>query len=56
MKTLDSEMEVPVSNTSDEFPDLGALDGHVKREFADRNLDATMETMVPSRMCTTFPT
>jgi carboxymethylenebutenolidase len=29
-------------------PDLSALfDGHVEREFADRDVDATMETMVP---------
>ena len=30
-----------------EFPDLGALcDGHIAREFADLDVDATMETMV----------
>jgi carboxymethylenebutenolidase len=30
-----------------EFPDLGALcDGHIAREFADFDVDATMETMV----------
>jgi len=37
-----------------ESPDLGALfDGHVEREFADRDVDATMETMVsePSVHC-----
>ena len=29
-------------------PDLGALfDGHVEREFAEQDVDATMETMVP---------
>ena len=29
-------------------PDLSALfDGHVEREFADQDVDATMETMVP---------
>ena len=28
--------------------ELSALfDGHIAREFADRNVDATMETMVP---------
>lgn len=31
-----------------EFLDLGALfDGHIEREFADRDVDATMKTMVP---------
>ena len=31
-----------------EFRDLGALcDGHIAREFADFDVDATMETMVP---------
>jgi carboxymethylenebutenolidase len=32
----------------DESPDLSALfDGHVEREFADQDVDAAMETMVP---------
>jgi len=32
----------------DESPELSALfDGHVEREFADQDVDATMETMVP---------
>jgi carboxymethylenebutenolidase len=31
-----------------EVPDLGALcDGHIAREFADLDVNATMETMVP---------
>jgi carboxymethylenebutenolidase len=31
-----------------EFLDLGALfDGHIEREFADHNVNATMETMIP---------
>src|SRR5262249_24668888 len=31
-----------------EFNDLGALfDGHIEKEFADRDVNATMETMVP---------
>src|SRR5215831_17369443 len=31
-----------------EFLDLGVLlDGHIAREFADHDVDATMETMVP---------
>ena len=32
---------------SNEPPDLGSLfDGHIAREFADFDVDATMETMV----------
>ena len=40
---------VPIAVASPgEFPDLGALcDGHIAREFADLDVDATMETMVP---------
>ena len=31
-----------------EFLDLGALfDGHIEREFADHDVNATMETMIP---------
>ena len=31
-----------------EFPDLGAVfDAHIKREFADQDVDARMNTMVP---------
>ena len=34
--------------TPTESPDLAALfDGHIAREFADQDVDATMETMVP---------
>jgi carboxymethylenebutenolidase len=33
---------------ANEFSDLGALvDGHLEREFADQDVNATMETMVP---------
>ena len=33
---------------AEESPDLSALfDGHVEREFADQDVDAAMETMVP---------
>jgi carboxymethylenebutenolidase len=33
---------------ANEFSGLGALfDGHIKREFADQDVNATMETMVP---------
>jgi carboxymethylenebutenolidase len=41
--------EMPASGaTPTASPDLAALfDGHIAREFADRDVDATMETMVP---------
>jgi carboxymethylenebutenolidase len=40
---------MPMSTAKAEgIPDLSALfDGHVGREFADQDVDATMETMVP---------
>jgi carboxymethylenebutenolidase len=35
-------------DNSNEISDLGAMfDGHIEREFADRDVNATMETMVP---------
>src|SRR5262249_36356722 len=41
------EMDTPRSFRS-QAADLGAqFDGHIAREFADRDADATMETMVP---------
>ena len=49
MKIQDSqtaEMAMPAANPK-EPADLGALfDGHIEREFADFDVDATMETMV----------
>jgi len=49
MKLQDSrKRELPISgvNTNRSL-DLGALfDGHIAREFADFDVDATMETMV----------
>jgi len=49
MKVQDSqevEMSMPAANPK-EPADLGALfDGHIEKEFADLDLDATMETMV----------
>jgi len=41
--------EAPIALTAPgEFNDLGALfDGHIAAEFADFDVDATMETMVP---------
>ena len=37
--------------------DLGALfDGHIAREFADQDVDATMETMVPEPYVQCVPT
>ena len=50
MKIQDSP-KVEMSNTRSfpkGVPDLGALcDGHIAKEFADLDVDATMETMVP---------
>ena len=50
MKVQDSrkrEKPMPGVNTNGS-PDLGALcDGHIAREFADFDVNATMETMVP---------
>jgi carboxymethylenebutenolidase len=49
MKVQDSpinEVVVPAVN-SEEVSDLGAIfDGHIEREFADKDVDATMNTMV----------
>jgi len=49
MKIQDSqtaEMPMPAANPK-EPADLGALfDGHIAREFADLDVDATMETMI----------
>jgi hypothetical protein len=49
MKAESLRAEMPTSGaTPTESPDLAALfDGHIAREFADRDVDATMETMVP---------
>ena len=42
-----SEMQMSTGK-AEGSPDLSALfDGHVGREFADQDVDATMETMVP---------
>ena len=49
MKVQDSqEVEMPMPAANPKEPaDLGALfDGHIEKEFADLDLDATMETMV----------
>jgi len=44
-----TKRETPITTTDPkEFNDLGALfDGHIEREFVDRDVDATMATMVP---------
>src|SRR5215831_12985276 len=50
MKIQDfARAELPMSAAkAQESPDLSALfDGHVAREFADQDVDATMETMIP---------
>jgi SnoaL-like polyketide cyclase. len=40
-----------------EFLDLGALfDGHIEREFADHDVNATMETMIPEPYVHCVPT
>ena len=48
---IDDSQKVEMPNTHScpkEVPDLGALcDAHIAREFADLDVDATMETMVP---------
>ena len=50
------EGRVSASNPSGSS-DLGALfDGHVKREFVERNVDGTMETMVPEPYVHCVPT
>ena len=39
-----------------EVPDLGALfDGHIAREFADHDVNASMETMIPEPYVACFP-
>lgn len=49
MKAESLRAQMPTSRaTPTESPDLAALfDGHIAREFADQDVDATMETMVP---------
>jgi len=51
MKSHDSQRgEVPISdaNKPEDSSDLGAVfDAHIKREFVDRDVEATMQTMVP---------
>ena len=48
---IDDSQKVEMPNTHSfpkEVPDLGAMcDAHIAREFADLDVDATMETMVP---------
>ena len=49
MKTQDTQkVKLPNARSfAKEVPDLGALfDGHIEREFADLDVDATMKTMV----------
>ena len=49
MKVQDSqELEMPMPAANPKEPaDLGALfDGHIEKEFADLDVNATMETMV----------
>ena len=47
MKVLNAPGEEKPKSTAKSTFDLGALfDGHIAREFADFDVDATMETMV----------
>ena len=58
MKTQDLQREeVPMFVTSQqEFTDLGELfDAHIAKEFADHDLDGTMETMVPEPYVYSIP-
>jgi carboxymethylenebutenolidase len=42
------EEGLPLQRETGELPTLDAIsDAHIAREFADRDVDATMETMVP---------
>jgi carboxymethylenebutenolidase len=48
MTIKDSPSEAVKVSAAGQVSDLGALlDGHIAREFADRDVDATMKTMVP---------
>ena len=46
-----------ISEVASDSLDLGALfDGHIAREFADQDVDATMETMIPEPYVQCVPT
>ena len=46
-----------ISEVVNDGLDLGALfDGHIAREFADQDVDATMETMIPEPYVQCVPT
>jgi carboxymethylenebutenolidase len=48
MTIKDSPSKAVAVSATGQVSDLGALlDGHIAREFADRDVDATMKTMVP---------
>ena len=49
MKTQNSQVKVSISEVSPKVPvDLSELfDGHIEREFADQDVNATMATMAP---------
>ena len=50
------EVSMSQANPKEVF-DLGALfDGHVEREFADQDVNATMETMIPEPYVHCVPT
>jgi carboxymethylenebutenolidase len=57
MKIKNSTKEPKAGVNSKEFLDLGALfDTHIKKEFADRDVNATMKTMVPEPYVYNIPT
>jgi len=59
MKSQDSARQKVAISAADpnEFFELGALfDGHIEREFADHNVHATMETMIPEPYVHCVPT
>ena len=51
MTIKDSRSKAVAVSAAGQVSDLGALlDGHVAREFADLDVDATMKTMVPEKV------
>ena len=51
MTIKDSRSKAVAVSAAGQVSDLGALlDGHIAREFADLDVDATMKTMVPEKV------
>jgi hypothetical protein len=56
-RTLQSDSPLQLVDVRSDSLDLGALfDGHIAREFADQDVDATMETMIPEPYVQCVPT